>query len=131
MSVIFLLLPAEQVRVVDPCAPEQKTCLESGKCSVLDKLCDALLVEQFSEGGGEPEEPQYVPEPDTTPPVLRHLGICTPPLCEVAVTASGTPVWVYHLQVGEEFQDPGVLALSLSLIRHINSLSSLNFWCYG
>ena len=93
--------------MIDPCAPEQITCLESRKCSVLNKVCDPQLVEEFSEGGSAPEPEPFVPEPDTTPPMMHFVGTCEAPSCEPALTPSGTRVQVYRLEVGQEFSDPG------------------------
>jgi hypothetical protein len=100
-----------QVRVVDPCAPAQMTCLGSLKCSVLNKICDPQLVEQFSTAGSAPEPTPFVLEPDTTPPVLQFSGACEAPLCKAAVTPSGLLVQVHRLVVGQEFLDPGRAAL--------------------
>ena len=94
--------------MVDPCAPEQMTCLESGKCSILNKVCDPQLVEQFSEGGSSPEPEVFVPEPDTTPPVLHFRGLCEESICGKAFTPSGTRVQVYRMVVGQGFKDPGM-----------------------
>ena len=94
--------------MIDPCAPDQITCPDSGKCSVLDMVCDPRLVEEFSEPGAPPTPEPFIPEPDTTPPVLRHIGDCLPPGCYQAATRlSGTVVHVHRLEVGEEFHDPG------------------------
>ena len=93
--------------MIDPCAPDQMTCPDTGKCSVLNMVCDPQLVEEFSEPGAPPAPEPFIPKPDTTPPVLRHIGPCLPPGCYQAATPSGTVVRVHRLEVGEEFQDAG------------------------
>ena len=135
-----------QVRVIDPCAPGQITCLESRKCSVLNKVCDlGEVLDQleprvaaiFSEGGGssssapELSEP-FVPEPDTTPPVLHFVGTCEAPSCEPALTPSGTRVRVYRLEVGQELfisDDPGDAYVLVGPARIIGCIAKAALSC--
>jgi len=82
-------------------------CLESRTCSILNKVCDPELVEQFSERVVAPEPEPFVPEPDTTPPTLHFSGACEAPMCKSAVTPSGILVRVHKVEVGQEFIDQG------------------------
>ena len=113
-----------QVRVVmDSCEPRgQVMCPALGRCSVLNGLCSPLLVPLFSsskDGNADDDDDDagimvqtMLPEPDRTPPVLRHLGTCERPGCREAVAPlSGMPVRVYRVLVGEPFEDPGTLYL--------------------
>lgn len=97
-----------QVRVFDSCeAHGQITCPGLMRCSVLKQCCQADLVASF----GTPLLPEpFALVPDTTPPVLRHVGACNPPVCAEAITPSGIITWVYRIAVGESWAGPGMIA---------------------
>ena len=101
-----------EVRVVDPCAPEQVMCPELEMCSVLNRTCNEEMVTLFSDGDAGARAPEpYVPEPDTAPPVLKFRGVCEEPSCRPATTPSGMSVYVHTVTVGDDFTDPGELPL--------------------
>lgn len=96
-----------EVKVVDPCAPEQVMCPDLALCSVLKQNCNKELVQMFSNGGEEQEPEPYVPEPDTDPPVLLFRGGCEAPACREVTTLTGIRVQIHTLTVGEPFSEPG------------------------
>ena len=117
-----------EVRVVDPCAPEQVMCPELETCSVLKRTCNEDMVRLFSDGDADAPPPEpYVPEPDTEPPVLKFQGPCEGPGCRPATTPSGMSVYVHTVTVGEDFTDPGEPPL---LSRHALLNAGLTLSCF-